>query len=34
LSLLNKEPKAEPEDEEISLVEKWDDAEIRIKPND
>ena len=29
-----KEPKAEPEDEEISLVEKWDDVEIRIKPND
>jgi endonuclease YncB( thermonuclease family) len=24
----------EPEDEEISLVEKWDDVEIRIKPND
>jgi endonuclease YncB( thermonuclease family) len=29
-----KEPKAEPADEEISLVEKWDDVEIIIKPND
>ena len=28
------EPKAEPEDEDISLVERWDDVEIRIKPND
>ena len=28
-----KEPKAEPADEEISLVEKWDDVEITIKPN-
>ena len=25
------EPKAEPDDEEISLVEKWDDVEIKIK---
>ena len=25
------EPKAEPEEEEISLVEKWDDVEIKIK---
>ena len=24
----------EPEDDEISLAEKWDDVEIRIKPND
>ena len=28
------EPKAEPDDEDISLVERWDDVEIRIKPND
>ena len=28
------EPKAEPEDEDISLVERWDDVEIRIKPTD
>ena len=25
------EPKAEPEEEVISLVEKWDDVEIKIK---
>ena len=24
----------EPQDDEISLVEKWDDVEIRMKPND
>ena len=28
------EPKAEPDDEDISLVERWDDVEVRIKPND